>query len=337
MAHQEWCLRPGEALYNNQYLRSKNGLFYAVMRDDGNFVVYRGDWWETHENMAMWNLFEEIPGWADKTREFASRYVAYVFGKGNFAISALDNPPGHFRIWSSGYYTEAGKGAQPDHTAHWAVMQDDGDFCIKRDGDGDLTWHTQTADSLDQKNSYFTEIVYDFKKQTIQPIGGPKRSSRSTAINKTDINQSSTLSLTYTESTASGWKTSSTLKVGLKIGFKLGVPITGEGSVEASSEFTRAWELNETTTKSEAKTINMPVVVPPGKGVIGQVTWIDSTITLPFMMKGVGTFSSGKTAPISLHGMYEGVATTDVTSTWIRYTETEETSARAMLMATPSR
>lgn len=106
--------------------------------------------------------------------------------------------------------------------------------------------------------------------------------------------------------------------------------------MEASSEFTRTWELNETTTKSETKTISLPVVVPPGKGVIGQVTWSESTITVPFRLKGMGAFASGKKAPISLNGMYEGIATTDVTTKWIPYTEKEEASARAMLMAAPS-
>jgi hypothetical protein len=57
MAHKEWCLRPGERLNTNEYLRSKNGLFYAVMQEDGNFVTYRGDWWESGQNTSMWNLF----------------------------------------------------------------------------------------------------------------------------------------------------------------------------------------------------------------------------------------------------------------------------------------
>jgi hypothetical protein len=106
--------------------------------------------------------------------------------------------------------------------------------------------------------------------------------------------------------------------------------------VEASTEFGQGWEVNETTTKSETKTINLPVRVPPGKGVIGKVTWSESTITLPFRLKGTGTFASGKKAPISVNGMYEGIASHDVTTRWIPYKEHEEHSARAMLLAAPS-
>jgi hypothetical protein len=220
---------------------------------------------------------------------------------------------------------------------NWAVMQDDGNFCIKRNGavNESAKWHAGVTDSLDEAHSQFTEIVYDFKNRVVTP-GKRQSSSKSTAINKTDVNQSSTLSLVYTESTASGWKKSSSIKIGTKVGFKVGVPATtGELAMEASFEATKAWEENETKTKTEQKTISLPVVVSPGKGVIGQVTWTDCTISIPFRMKGTGTFKSGKIAPISVNGMYEGIATTDVTSTWIPYTENHEANARAMLMAAP--
>jgi hypothetical protein len=114
------------------------------------------------------------------------------------------------------------------------------------------------------------------------------------------------------------------------------VPLIADGKVELSTELTQGFEWNETTTKSEAKTISLPVVVPPGKGVIGKVTWTTSTITVPFRLKGMGSFASGKKAPISLTGVYEGIATHDIYTKWIPYTEHEEHSARAMLMAAPS-
>jgi hypothetical protein len=339
MAHKEWCLRPGERLNTNEYLRSKNGLFYAVMQEDGNFVTYRGDWWESGQNTSMWNLFG-----LGRVRDHIHDYlISHVDGlprsfsadmqtDSNFCINLRSQ--GGKVLWC----TKGGRDWPEYGDNCWAVMQDDGNFCIKRPDDGSTggRWNTNAGDSLDEKNSQFTEIVYDFKNRIVKAKGVPQSSAKSTAINKTEINQSSTLSLVYTESKASGWKKTSTLKIGLKVGFKLGVPATtGEGSVEASFEASKAFEENETTTKTEQKTITLPVVVPPGKGVIGQVTWSDSTITLPFRLKGMGTFKSGIRAPISLNGMYEGIATTDVTTTWIPYTEKEEASARAMLMAAP--
>jgi hypothetical protein len=342
MAHREWCLRPGEGLNNNEYLRSKNGLFYAVMQEDGNFVIYRGDWWESLNpgSVSMWSLYG-VGNYRDKLPHLPRKFSAVMQGDGNFIVFTDvvhrqgDAHPSYLALWDTWRHLDR----QDRGDNYWAVMQDDGNLCIKRNGDINTTptFCTGVTDSLAKNTLEPTEVVYDFKNAIVTPMSGPpKRSSRSTAINKTEINQSSTLSLAYTESTASGWKTTSTLKIGLKVAFKLGVPATGEGSVEASSEFTRAWELNETTTKSEAKTISLPVVVPPGKGVIGQVTWSESTITLPFRLKGMGTFNSGIKAPISLNGMYEGIATTDVITTWIPYTEKEEASARATLLAAPS-
>ncbi len=43
MAHNESFLKTGERLFSGQFLRSKNGQFRAVLQEDGNFVVYRGD------------------------------------------------------------------------------------------------------------------------------------------------------------------------------------------------------------------------------------------------------------------------------------------------------
>ena len=90
MAHGEWCLRPGEALDNNEYLQSQNGLFYAVMQPDGNFVIYRGEGWKSQEGQAMWSIRD------DYEYGLISRYVE----------------PG------------------PYPGSHCAVMQPNGNFCV---------------------------------------------------------------------------------------------------------------------------------------------------------------------------------------------------------------
>src|ERR1700730_3798828 len=74
----------------------------------------------------------------------------------------------------------------------WAIMQDDGNFCLKPNGDINevSSFNTGVTDSLDEKNSEFTEIVYDFKNAIIKQIGGPKVAVSETGINGTIINQS---------------------------------------------------------------------------------------------------------------------------------------------------
>ncbi len=330
MAHREWCLRSGERLNTNEYLRSKNGLFYAVMQEDANFVIYRGDWWESSNpgSVSMWNLYG-VKGYraslSAPSVTLPGTFSAVMQDDGNFVVYA-----GAVALWATGTNVP-GK-------PYWAVMQDDGNFCIKPNGDINESpaFKTGPTDRLDQKNIALTKMEYDLKNAIVKPNGEPKRAASNTAINKTDINQSVTLTLSYTETTAKGWKTSTTLKIGTKTTFKCGVPSIVEGKVEASAELTQGFEWNETKTNSETKTISLPVVVQPGKGVIGQVTWSESTITLPFRVKGMGTFASGTKVPVSVNGVYEGIASHDVHTKWIPYTENEEHSARAMLMAAPS-
>jgi hypothetical protein len=299
------------------------------MQSDGNFVIYRGDWWESSgpSSLAMWSLLDQ-PGYR------ASLEAEKVLPG---SVSAWMDIDGRFLMWHMvGSMFDISPRYLPGGC--WAVMQDDGNFCIKLNGDitKKPTFCTGVTDTLDEKNIELTEMVYDFKNAIVKPIAGPKQSASNTAINKTEINQSSTLILSYTVSTATGWKTSTSLKIGARTSIKVGVPLIADGKVELSTELTQGFEWNETTTKSEAKTIDLPVVVPPGQGVIGKLTWSTSSITVPFRVKGTGTFNSGKKAPISLNGVYEGIATHDIYTKWIPYTEGEEHSARAMLLAAPS-
>jgi hypothetical protein len=337
MAHREWCLRPGEWIDTNEYLRSKNGLFYAVMQGDANFVVYRGDWWEVPQDapgLSMWNLYSlGGPTYWNKLREkgvkLPGSFRAIMQTNGDFVV-----------YYRSGDQFEALWTTQTHDRGndYWAVMQDDGKLCIKRNGNINESpiWNSKTSDRLDEKNIELAEMVYDFKNAIVKPNGGPKHSASNTAINGTDINQTATLTMTYTETVSKGWKTSSTIKVGAKTTVKVGVPSVVEGKVETSLEVAHGFEWNQTTTKSEAKQISLPVTVPPGKGVIGKCTWSESTLTVPFRMKGMGTFASGRKAPVSINGTYEGVATHDVYTKWMPYSENEKDSALAVLSAAPS-
>jgi hypothetical protein len=279
----------------------------------------------------MWHVFGADGGFFKKQLDERNIKVPASF-------SAVMHEDSHFYLYpptGDFYWPPGGDYGVKDY---WALMQDDGNFCLKRKGDinGKSTYCTGITDSVDPNTLELTEMVYDFKNAIIKARGGPKLAVSSTAINEVEINQSSTLTISYTESTASGWKTSTTLKIGAKASMKVGVPTVAEGTVEVSSEIAQGWEWNVTTTKSEARTYSLPVVVPPGKGVIGRLTWSESTITLPFRLKGMGTFASGHKWPISINGIYEGVATHDLHAKWMPYTEHEEHSARAMLMAAPS-
>lgn len=59
MPHGASTLLNGETLNVGQFLRSTNGLFHALMQEDGSFVVYRGDLFQTkapgYASTALWS------------------------------------------------------------------------------------------------------------------------------------------------------------------------------------------------------------------------------------------------------------------------------------------
>ena len=217
-------------------------------------------------------------------------------------------------------------------------MQDDGNLCIKLNGEiaSSPYYHTSTFDRLvDEQHIKWTGLEYDLEKESHKPNGPPKSADAITAQNTSSAPQNPTLSISYTLTTSKGWKTSTTLKIGTKTEFECGWPGLAQGKVEVSAEFTQGFEWNEQTTTSQTRTINLPVSVPPGKTIMGQVTWQESALTVPFRVKGMGTFASGKTAPISFNGVYDGIASWDVQVKYIEVGKGEEHQTQAILSAMP--
>jgi hypothetical protein len=91
MAHNEYCLRPGETLKATEWLRSKNGLFHAVMQEDSNLVVYRGDWKNTGYNTGMWSVIMNTPKEARKAG--AGPYYITMQADGNLVIAGHGGLP----------------------------------------------------------------------------------------------------------------------------------------------------------------------------------------------------------------------------------------------------
>jgi hypothetical protein len=109
------------------------------------------------------------------------------------------------------------------------------------------------------------------------------------------------------------------------------MPTIAASKVELSTELSYSFEWNKAETKSDTKTIHLPVKVTPGKAIMGQVTWRESSLTVPFRVKGIGTFASGVKVPISFNGMYEGIASWDVVVSWTDVNRGGEANARTML------
>ncbi|HVU59754.1 MAG TPA: CHAP domain-containing protein [Candidatus Saccharimonadales bacterium] len=109
-------LAAGQTLPNDNYLRSANGLYAAIMQTDGNFMVYS-------------------PGyhvlWGAGTANTGANYAA-MQTDGNFVLYRANNTA----VW--------GSGTNGDGAAH-VVMQTDGNFQMYRDSDGAPLWGTGTV------------------------------------------------------------------------------------------------------------------------------------------------------------------------------------------------
>jgi hypothetical protein len=312
MAHNEWCLRPGEALRNNEWLRSKNGLFHAVMQGDGNFAIYRGDWKDSKDNTHLWSTVVNDAKWEKYANPGSFSLV--MQGDGNLVIYADGGGP----VWA---LTTRHKDVM--QTGSWAVLCDDGNFAVAPEGDWSRRkYATDVTDSIDESSLRLDDLVYDLVNAKVTPLGGPHESMSQIAKNDTTIQQDATLTLSYMKTKSTGWKTSTTLKVGTKTTFKCGVPSLAEGKVEVSAELTQGFEWNETNTESKTETVSLKVVVPPGKRIVGRCTWRDSRIAIPYKAVGDAKFLGFKNrVPIHVEGVYEGVLTHDVETSWSDITD----------------
>lgn len=105
-------LQPGQTLSKGDEIRSLNGLYRAVMQEDGNFVVYRA-------SKALW----------------ASNTV----GRGDYVIMQYD---GNLVVYDSSLKPVWASNTQD--RGHNLVMQNDGNLVLKNSG-GAIQWSSDAA------------------------------------------------------------------------------------------------------------------------------------------------------------------------------------------------
>jgi hypothetical protein len=370
MAHGDWVLAAGEGLENGQYLRSRNGLFTAHMGPDTNFVVFRGGVGDSHLWESFWTGQVEgvLQKKANGPGPHPGSNIAAMSPGGVFSIYAgvtypevkqiqveeakghRDDYGGNFdyanlrgrAVWR--YYGNQGDSIRGIPQTYMVDTGND-DWVLALENDGRLRRHclrgffggkaffiTNAADSLvDEEHIPWTKIEYDIEKAVTTPNGPPKVAAKVTGVNKSSSPQEATIHLAYTLTTTTGWKHSAGLKIGAKAEFGAGVPGVSHSKVEISAEVSYGFEWNKAVTTSNTATIDTTVSVPPKKAVMAQVTWQESSVRVPFSVKGMGTFASGAKAPISFNGVYEGISSWDVQPSWVDYEPGKEDHARAML------
>jgi hypothetical protein len=112
----------------NEWLRSRNGLFHAVLQRDANFVIYRGDWLKAAVNTSMWSTNLHL-------NESSEWSLTMLNTGGGGVLVFTDN------YWQSDWVL-AGENV-------WAVLADDGNLFLAPNGDwSQKGWSTDVTDTL---------------------------------------------------------------------------------------------------------------------------------------------------------------------------------------------
>lgn len=317
MGHNEAILKNDERMFAGQFLTSKNGFFHALMEEDGNFVIYRGDLFKAkspgYEKTARWRLFP------DKGPGGGTGYHIYMQGDGNLVIyrqnpqAPMWNPQETFNNRKKdGRFLELYNDGWLDIRGIWSAGAP-GERC------SDPEWES-------------IEYIMD-PPPKITP-GPPGVALSAKGCNSTSTAQTQDFSVTYQETSSTSWKISTSLKIGLKTQVKSGIPFLAEGKVEVSTELTQSVEWNKVTTQSKGVTIPLKINVLPAKCVIAKCTWHQSTLAVPYRAVGKVKFEGyPEKLPVYAEGIYEGVTTHDVRTYWKETSAQDEPGLNAVEVA----
>jgi hypothetical protein len=307
MGNKGSLLAQGGFLNVGDYLVSANGLFVAVMQEDGNFCVYRG-------GSALWCTMATGAG---------GQFCAVMQGDGNFCVysGTSENHTGD-ALWCT---MATASGGQFN-----AVMQDDGNFCVYSGSTaGPALWCTMATDPV--ADIEIASIAYDLAHATILQ-SSPNELYRQTVCNQTPQPQSSTISGSESVTETSGWSDSLAVKVGVSTTFETEIPFVADAKVTVSVDVTNTYTWNGSTAKAKVWGFNTPVNVPPGTTMVCLVAVTISTIAVPFTVSGTFILKSGTRVPGVATGVYTGSNSHDLTVTFVEH-NSATTQLRSMTRA----
>lgn len=281
------------------HIVSDNGLFFAILRSDGNFGVYRGiDIDPDHP-----------PLWSSNRYSRAGAYFALVQADGNFCVyRGADLSRNEGWLWGTQATASGGQ--------FYAAMQDDGNFCIRKGhGPADcagLVWASGATDRVHRIDEIL-DISYDLGAAHVMRTS-PASLYSETLSNTTPHAVTSTLAGSVTVTETSGWTDAFAVRHGGVTRFIPGIPIVAGDEVvmAAAADMGYIWNGASTTTKDwDYRT---EVSVPAGVALRAVVSATYSTIAVPYTLIGRLTFESGVQVVGTVRGVYMGCNAHDLTA-----------------------
>jgi hypothetical protein len=315
-------LAAGQYLTSNQFLVSPSGLFYAVMQADGNFCVYRGP--GPNDNLGcLWAARQEALSQDD--------FFVVMQADGNLCVYRGTGPNDQQEcLWAS----ERVALALGDY---FVALQDDGNLCVYKgtgpsDNEG-LVWASGVTDPVKTVDP-ITSITYDV--DAAQIVGSPtsRELYRQTVANQSDVTQTTSIQSSTSVSETSGWSDTLGVKIGVSTSFQAGIPFIADGKITVSTEVTNSYTWNGSTTTTRVWSFNAPVTVPPHDTITALVTVQISTLVVPYTLEGIVELTSGVKLPGTIHGVYTGTNSHDMTVTFVSSNPDVETRTEPVQDAT---
>jgi hypothetical protein len=276
---------------------SPAGYFSLYMQGDGNLCVYRLD------GVCLGDTAKTGP---------AGDYCAVLEPGGllNIFSSAAPPAPG-----TNPFFTSKNTGS---NSAYYAILQDDGNFCIYPGTDPD---NQQSDHPIYAFNCWdpvvevvVTDIEYDLKNATItnnQVLSLVEQ----TLKNSTTLNQSSIFTGSGSVTNSRMWQNSTTLtaKVTASTEFQAKVPVAAsKNKIEVSIEVSDTLTFNHSTSETDAYSWSQPVVVPPASSVVATASVSKAQINAPFELTATIHYQSGAQYTGQFPGMYTGGSSYDL-------------------------
>jgi hypothetical protein len=279
---------------------SDNGLFFATLREDGCFAVYRG----------IDDSDPEALLWESGKKQGQGPFFALVQNDGNFCIYQ-GTDLAHNVGWHWGSQITA-KGSR-----FYGALQDDGNFSIRKgtgpDDSCGLIWASGATDRVES----IVEVLHiEYEVELACVLRTSPASLYSETINNCkDAEETHRLlgAIAVTETTA--WTNALSARYCADAHFRAPVPVMEGDECRTSSEAMR-YEPNGAQTSTRNWGFNTPVNVAPQTSMRASIAVTYSTIAVPYVLLGQLRFESGVRVIGPVKGAFLGTNAHSLTATF---------------------
>jgi hypothetical protein len=276
-------------------LKSPSGVYYATLRQNGSFVVSQG----TDPATSGLNPVFSTPPAAPNSGGISNNGA--VLENGTFGAVAKNGQS----IFSLGKSNGGSSSSM--------LLTDSGDLSIAN-LNGPLSGLTFDLDKVNDPVAAYdlTGITYDLAHATISSTSqvSGEVDDLMNKTSKPEVFQAS-LSLSHTDMSNWNFNLSEAVKLGVKVGFDVGLPGIGDSKAEISIEETTTVGTAEGGSASDTKTFmaGASVTVPAHSYYQAVLTATKEDFTVPFSYSGDVTYQDGAVVPVDGSGMFTGTGT----------------------------